>query len=177
MISGVLALIHTLFQIVLLRKGPEALPRSNVLLFVCLCLWIGAGIVVAVVLYEFKFRSLAIDMIASAVGLVCYVGVVVLYAKKERLQQMLAALLGCGAILAVTYTVVSSVLAILSDQDQAVAVWLVLGLLLWSVLLEGNILARTIDSHWYFGIAVAVAVVFLQIYIGSAMSPAETVAA
>ena len=34
--------------------------------------------------------------------------------------------------------------------------------LLWSIPVEGHIIARAIDRHWYIGILVAIGVFFLQ---------------
>lgn len=169
MIGDVLALLHTLFDIVLLRKGPDALPRSPILLMVCFGLWLLVGVIVAAVLYEFKFRILAIDMVTYAVALASYSSIVIFYGKSGRIQQMVAAMLGCGAVMALIYIMISSVLTPFLGADRAFATAFLLWL--WSIAVEGHVLARTIDSHWYFGIIIAMATLLLQFFLGTAMNP------
>jgi hypothetical protein len=48
--------------------------------------------------------------------------------------------------------------------------------LLWSVPVEGHILARTIDRHWYVGIVVAMAVFIFQFYLMYLLDPTPAVA-
>jgi hypothetical protein len=43
-------------------------------------------------------------------------------------------------------------------------------MLLWSVPVEGHIIARAMGRHWYIGILIAITVFVLQFVIYSAMS-------
>ena len=45
-------------------------------------------------------------------------------------------------------------------------------ILLWSVPVEGHIIARALGRHWYIGIVIAIGVFVLQYVIYSAMAPA-----
>ena len=45
--------------------------------------------------------------------------------------------------------------------------------LLWSVPVEGHIIARATDRHWYFGFLIAFTVFLLQIELSSFFNPIE----
>jgi hypothetical protein len=50
-------------------------------------------------------------------------------------------------------------------------------ILLWSIPVEGHIIARAIDRHWYVGIGAALAVFVFQLFLYGVLNPAvETVA-
>ena len=67
---------------------------------------------------------------------------------------MLSALIACGSLLAM-FSVAAGVL-ILPLLGDAVANAIGILIFFWSVPVKGHIVARTLDKHWFIGIAIAV---------------------
>ena len=111
----------------------------------------------------------------GVVGLAAYAALVVTSGHTSRLLQTITAIVGSGALISFMFIAVSIVLPPLFGLipvlgQNAVNVVATL-LLLWSIPVEGHIIARAIDRHWYFGIAVAMAVFIMQLYLYSAVNP------
>ena len=167
-----LALFETLFDIIRLRKGPDAIPRSTVLLLIVFALWLFAGIVVTVMTPEFDLADFVVGTFAGLAGLACYMAIVVLFGRSARLLQATIAVLGCGALLSLTSIAGSVFLTpFLSANLTNVIVTLIL---LWSVPVEGHIISRTIERHWYLGVAIAMAVFILQWVLYKQINPKAT---
>ncbi|MBU2678283.1 MAG: hypothetical protein KJP16_14535 [Gammaproteobacteria bacterium] len=166
----VLALFETLFDIVRLRKGPDAIPHSTVLLVIIVALWLLAGLVMMLLTAELDEKDFVVGTITGVAGLLCYTAVVVLSGKSARLMQAVMALLGCSALLSLMFVAGNVFLApFLSERITNFVVTLIL---LWTVPVEGHIISRTIDRHWYLGVAVAMAVFVFQLVLYSIIDPA-----
>jgi len=154
------AFLRTLFEIVAIRKGPDAIPHSWLLLNTATAMWFMPLFIAAVLVPGFGGAAVAVSVAGWALSLVCYAAVIVLAGYGSRLLQSLTAIIGCGAIIfvaQVTGLIVASLLL------GAVAAEIVVNLLLfWSVYVKGHIVARTIDREWYVGLVIAIAVFLLQ---------------
>jgi len=154
------AFIKTLFEIVTIRKGPDAIPHSWLLLNAATVMWFLPLVALVAVVQDFGRSAVAVLVASWALSLVCYAAVVVLAGYGSRLLQSLTAIIGCGAIIfvaQVTGLIVASLLL------GAVAAEIVVNLLLfWSVYVKGHIVARTINREWYVGLVIAIAVFLLQ---------------
>jgi len=147
--ANVLPLIRTLFDIVLLRKGPEDIPRSAILLLMSLGLWLLAA--------DFLNETFSLLL-----AVIFYSAVVVIAGHGQRVLQTITAIVGCGALLALSFT---AVFVFLGQFVGAIALELIVYLyLMWSVSVEGHIIARAIDRHWYIGILIALAAFALQFF-------------
>ncbi len=167
-----LALLETLFDIIRLRKGPDALPYSWALCLVVLMLWVVAGFAITLTTPEMDDRDFLVAMLTSVTGLACYAAIIVLRGRTSRLLQVVTAIVGCGALLSFLSVAVDvSLSSLLSDDAANIVVTLVL---LWSVPVEGHIIARAIDRHWYVGILIAMAVFILQLYLFALLNPDPT---
>jgi hypothetical protein len=166
----VLALIETLFDIIRLRKGPDAIPHSTVLFVVIVALWLFAGLIMTLLTAELDERDFVVGTITGIAGLLCYTAIVVLSGKRARLMQTVMALLGCGALLSLMFVAGNVFLTpFLSENISNLIVTLIL---LWTVPVEGHIISRAVDRHWYIGVIVAMAVFVFQLILYSAMDPA-----
>lgn len=170
----VLALLETLFDIVRLRKGPDAIPYSWIMSLVALTMWLVSGLVIMLMTPELDDRDYLISTFTGVVGLACYAGIVVLSDYTPRLLQTLTAILGCGALIGFLYIAAAVFLApFLGANITDLVVTLIL---LWSIPVEGHIIARTIERHWYVGIVAAMAVFVFQLFLYALLNPsAETV--
>ena len=164
-----LTLIETLFDIIRLRKGPDALPHSTVLLAIISAMWLLAGAVMTLMTAELDQRDFVTGTLTGIAGLICYSLIVVLFGKRARLVQALMAFLGCGALLSLIFVAGNVFLTpFLSENISSLIMTLVL---LWTVPVEGHIISRTIERHWYAGVAIAMAVFVLQLLLYAVMDP------
>jgi hypothetical protein len=166
-----LALFETLFDIIRLRKGPDAIPYSSVVFVMVVALWLGAGLVMTIMTPELGKHDFLIGTFTGLCGLSCYAGIVMVTGNKTRLLQTVTAILGCGAILSLLFVVGNVFLSpFLSKNITSLVATLIL---LWSIPVEGHIIARAINRHWYVGIVAAMAVFFLQLFVYSLVDPVE----
>ncbi len=166
-----LALFETLFDIIRLRKGPDAIPYSWLLCLIALTFWLFAGMAMTVMTDELGEQDFLLGTFTGVVGLASYASVVVLSGNTPRLLQTVTAILGCGAALSFLFLVGNAFLSpFLSENLTNLVVTLIL---LWSIPVEGHIIARAIDRHWYAGIVVAMTVFVFQLFLYSLLSPPE----
>ena len=167
-----LALFQTLFDIVRLRKGPEAIPYSWVLCLVVLTLWLLAGFAIALSTESIDDRDFLNSTFTGVVALACYAAIVVSSGHTSRLLQTATAILGCGALISFLYLVETVVLGPLVGEPVTTLIAMLI--VFWSVPVEGHIIARAIDRHWYVGIAAAMAVFVFQWFLYDFLSSNTT---
>lgn len=164
-----LALLQILFDIIRLRKGPDAIPYSPLLFTMIVAAWLFAGFAMTASTPEMDARDFVIGTLSGLAGLGCYAAVVLLAGKSPRLLQAATALLGCGALLSLIFVAANAALTpILAANTVNLIVTLIL---LWSVPVEGHIIARTIDRHWYIGLMIAMTVFVFQLLLYSMIDP------
>ena len=168
------ALIRTLFDIVRLRKGPDAIPHSAFLFVGIAAMWLLSGAAMTLFTAELEQKDFIIGTLTGIAGLLCYTAIVVFSGKRARLMQALTALLGCGALLSLVF--VAGNIFLTPFLSENIANLIMTLILLWTVPVEGHIIARTIDRHWYVGVVLAMAVFVFQLILYSAIDPA-TIAA
>lgn len=163
-----LALIRTLFEIVLLRKGPEAIPRSGVLLVLIVGLWIFSSLVALALINQFDESDFFLGLFSGMVGVLCYAALLVVSGYSARVLQTVSAILGCGALILLAF--VAEYVLFMPFLGQKITGPIAQLILLWSVPVEGHIIARAIERHWYIGILIAIGVFALQYVIYSIVS-------
>lgn len=125
-----------------------------------IALWVLAILIQVVAINEVDEFNFFLELFSALVGITCYSAVVIGFGQRARLTQTITALLGCGALLALIFTVALVLLQALGSQILlSLMVWSVV---LWSVSIKGHIIATTINQHWYAGLAIAVSVFVLQ---------------
>ena len=166
-----LALFETLFDIIRLRKGPDGIPHSPVVFVITMGLWLVAGVVMTIMTPELGKHDFLVGTFTGLCGLGCYAGIVMITGNKPRLLQTVTAILGCGAILSLLFVVTSVFLSpFLSKNITSLVATLIL---LWSIPVEGHIIARAINRHWYVGVVAAMAVFVFQLFVYGLVDPAE----
>ena len=153
-------LIRTLFDIVLLRKGPDAVPHSGLLFVMVLGMWLFSSLVGLVLIDRFDENDFFLGLFSGIVGIACYSVVVVLGGYSSRLLQTITTLIGCGALIFLAF--VAEYVLFRPFMGERITGLIANLILLWSVPVEGHIIARAINRHWYIGILVAIAVFALQ---------------
>lgn len=164
-----LALVETLFAIIRLKKGPDAIPYSWFLCLITMTMWLFAGLAMTAMTEELGEADFLLGTFTGVAGLACYASIIVLSGHTPRLLQTVTAILGCGAVLSLLFIVGNVLLApLLGASVTDLVVTLVL---LWSIPVEGHIIARAIDRHWYVGIVAAMAVFVFQLFLYSLLNP------
>lgn len=164
-----LALVETLFAIIRLKKGPDAIPYSWFLCLITMTMWLFAGLAMTAMTEELGEADFLLGTFTGVAGLGCYASIIVLSGYTPRLLQTVTAILGCGAVLSLLFIVGNVLLApVLGASVTDLVVTLVL---LWSIPVEGHIIARAIDRHWYVGIVAAMAVFVFQLFLYSLLNP------
>ena len=170
-----LALLKTLFDILRLKKGPDAIPYSWLITLITLMLWLVAGFVIAAMTEGMSDEDFLIGTFTGVAGLACYAAIVVMSGHTPRLLQTVTAILGCGALLSFLFVVGTLVLTPLLSANMTNLIMTLV--LLWSIPVEGHIIARAINRHWYVGIVAALAVFVFQLFLYAYLNPTvETVA-
>lgn len=155
-------LFKTFYDIILLRKGPEDLPASVVLLAVAAVLWCFTFGLAYAVFEWLDSTRLVIAAAASLLAIGTYQFLLFITGRSARTLQTQTALIGCGSVISLVY-IALLVLSGRFDQQVAVVLEIVAQLVsLWSVPVKGHIVGRAIDVHWYVGIAIAGGVFVLQ---------------
>ena len=164
------AFIKTLFEIVIIRKGPDAIPYSWLLLNTATAMWFLPLLIAVVLVPGFGAAAAAVSTASWALSIACYTFVIVLAGHGSRSLQSLTAIIGCGAIIFLAQVASLVVLSLaLGAVFAQVAVYL---LLFWSIHVKGHIISRAIDRDWYVGLVIAIAVFLLQYAFSTAVSPA-----
>lgn len=162
-------LLQTLFDITLLRRGPEELPHAWLVLHLCIGLWLLALLATAVMIPNFDSDDVWISAGSAVVGVVSYVALLVVFGFSARILQTLSALIGCGAL--ISFAMLAVLVLMTPFVGPNIANLGAFLLLVWSVPVKGHIIARAIDRHWYAGIAIALAIFLLQLAFTQAMTP------
>ncbi len=89
-----LPLLQTLFDIALLRKGPEHIPRSVVMLVMAIVFWLLVRLAMLVFDEGFDEYSFIIELFSAFLAAVCYSAVIIISGQRPRLLQSLSAIIG-----------------------------------------------------------------------------------
>ena len=165
---NVLVILRTLFDIVLLRKGPESIPHSSLLFTWIVGFWLLSSFAVLTLIEQYDRSDFVIGLFTAMVGLGCYTVTVVMAGFPSRVLQTMSAILGCGAL--ISFAFVAEFTLFTPFLGQNITALFAQLILLWSVPVEGHIIARAINRHWYIGIVIAIIVFILQYVIYRAMT-------
>ncbi len=143
----------------MLRKGPEHVPDSIIVLFVALLL-LAISTFCSAVLTAGGTDTALPSLTASFAGYGLYIAVLGVSGFVRRSVPTIACIMACGSLLSIL-TVAAFVLLnpFLGATIASIVAWLIL---IWSVPVKGHIIARAIERHWYFGVAIALAIFIMQ---------------
>lgn len=154
-------LLKTFFDIILLRKGPEHVPASPLVLLIAIGLMVLSVFCATVLIPSTDEQDYFLIYASSAVGLLVYSGVLLVTGHGRRLLPVLSTIIACGSILTLLFVAEYVLLQpFLGTRIASIGATLII---FWSVPVEGHIIARAIQQHWFAGIAIAMIVFILQI--------------
>ena len=155
-------LIQIFIDIAFHRRGPEDLPSQAFLL--------GAVMVVALVVSTVSlvmlgngFGTAVLETgVSLVVFLVFYRVLLTLAGRPERFTQTVTALLGTSVLLSLIAMPLLLTLGENAEEVPPLTVFLLLGLLLWSLDIAGFIISRALERHYALGVTIAVGFFLLE---------------
>ncbi len=155
-----LPFLQTLFDIALLRKGPEHIPRSVVFLLMAMALWFVSALTALALIDRFDESDFILEIFSALIAVAFYSAIVIVARQRPRLTQTISAIIGCGALLTLVFVAAYAMLKpFIGAGFMTLVAWLIL---LWSVSVKGHIIASAINRHWYIGLSISVTVFVLQ---------------
>lgn len=160
MLTALSTISKAFFDICLLRKGPQDLPKSTVLLVLCLFMY-----TVIHVLLTLQSRSLVDALMVSFVDVGFLLLVTSLILKQhqhlDRWHQTMTALFGTGVILGIF--IFPLILGGIMNQPEAwirqIIVLLFLIMIVWNVAVLAHIVRHAISTS--MGIAIMIAILYI----------------
>jgi hypothetical protein len=152
----------------MLRKGPEQVPDSWLVFIIALILMQFASFVAATLINLGDDYSYLLTFITNLLGLGIYAAILFVTGFLSRFVPIVSAILVCGSILTLLF--VAAYVMLSPFLGSGIAVIIATLIIIWSVPVEGHIIARGIGRHWYFGIAIAMIVFILQYAFQSSMT-------
>jgi hypothetical protein len=146
-------LLKTFIDIILLRKGPEHVPDSWVVL-----VFSGSLLLLSTLVSAALVQSAETD--SNLIGYVLFWLVLAVTGFARRVVPTMASIMACGSILTILMVAAAIIIApALGGSMAAIVFWMIL---FWSVRVKGHIIARAIERHWYTGTAIAVTIFIMQ---------------
>lgn len=139
----------------LLRPGPDKLPRSWLVFFVTLVISVLVSMSVSEIVLSGIDPMHDVTLLLAILNVGFYFVVLQVTGYPERFVQTAIAILGADAVL--TFFYMGGFLAVELVADKSTAFTLAWFISCWSVSVEGHIIARAIERHWLVGIAIALA--------------------
>ena len=165
----VLVLLKTYLDMIALRKGPDAIPASWLVVYVSLALLATAWFVQIALLDNVGEGRAWPALAGYALALSFYSSVIVLFGFPRRVKQALASIIACGSILAVVAVAELTLLSPLLGPGVAgplsTLIWY------WSVPVKGHIMAHAIGQHWFVGVTIAIAAFIMRIGVETVFAP------
>ena len=158
-------------DILLLRRGPQDLPASRSLLATLILLNLLAGSLLFSSEGQASSESLQ-SVVDVALSLAMYTAVLNFRGFRERVLQTLIAFTGTGLLL----TLILFPISLLIGQDaeslfSVVGRLMFLGLLIWSLAVDGNIFRHSLSTSMLVGTGIAVVIFIARVYILESMWP------
>jgi len=170
--SSLRAILNPFIQICLLRRGPQDLPTSGILLAIALA----AHTVMSILLSKVSL-SAAFAMLSGVVDTVLLVvltgALLTVQRRNARLIQTLTALAGTGAIITVIALPISGWLHG-ADQAAGEGVFALLLLLIltgWSLAIAGHIFRHALSVPYFVGLVLAVVFYWISISVFRSLFP------
>ena len=163
-----LILLQTYFDMLALRKGPDAIPRSWVIFLVSIGMLLISSYFASALIDGMREQNYFMTFFGYSLGLVFYASVLFITGFAGRMLQTISAIVACGAIITLLYVIEYLVFKNLFGGEFASLVGILI--IFWSVPVEGHIIARAIQQHKFVGITIAMAALILQLGFQSAFT-------
>jgi len=163
MLTALSTISKAFLDICLLKKGPEDLPKSSVLLFLCLFMYTLIDVLLTVQSRPFEY-ALMVSLVD--VGFLLLVTSLILkqHQKLDRWHQTMTALFGTGVILGIF--IFPLVFGGGQNQYEAwvqqIIVFLFLIMVIWNVAVLAHIVRHAISTSMGIGIMIAILYIWMS---------------
>ena len=164
-----ITLFKTFLEIILFRRGPESVPHSSALFVIVVAIWLMVGVVGIAAADSYSGSALLVDLILTITAFTLYALVINAFGKSERIIRALTSILGCGAVFGAALFGSRWLLSIWLGEDQVITAAQLI--LLWSILVEGHIIAGAIERPRVIGFLIALAVFMAQLQLITLLQP------
>lgn len=164
-----ITLFKTFLEIILFRRGPESVPHSSALFVIVVAIWLMVGVVGIAAADSYSGSALLVDLILTITAFTLYALVINAFGKSERIIRALTAILVCGAVFGAALFGSRWLLSIWLGEDQVITAAQLI--LLWSILVEGHIIAGAIERPRVIGFLIALAVFMAQLQLITLLQP------
>lgn len=161
-----LRLLKTFVDIIAIRKGPDSVPGSWIVLSVAFLLMLLSSYAVIAVAGNERTNYVN-TFVAYSLGIVFYAAIIFLAGHSARMLASVSSIIACGAIVSLLFVAELALFTPLFGVDAARQIAYMI--ILWSVPVEGHIMARTIDRSWLAGTGIAIVALFVQVGLQSAL--------
>jgi hypothetical protein len=151
MLANLRALLGVIVDIVLLRRGPEHLPASNVLLAIMIGVYLLVDSMVSVWLNAFDAKRLITLAIGITATLVWYHFALIIVKKRERFAQLLTGLFAVSILFTPLFIPMANTIVAQSAAKQEPSqafVLLMLGVLVWAMVIYVRMVRAAFEWQW-----------------------------
>ena len=152
----------------MLRKGPEQIPDSWLVFLFSLLLMTFATFVAATLINLGEDYSHLLTLVTNLLGIAIYSAVLFATGFINRFVPILSAVVACSSILSLLFVAAYVMLSPFLGGNFAVIIATLI--IIWSIPVEGHIIAKGIEQHWYVGIVIAMIVFSVQYAFQSSMT-------
>lgn len=172
-----LVYVQALINIALRRLGPEDLPDSGFLLGLTLAAYLLLQVPLAWIAYGPTTEIVTTIAVVALLRVVFMWALLQLTGLQSRFRQALTALLGTSALLSLLSIPFSiwREATIAVQPSTALPSISILAIMLWSLVIDGHILARTLSKPFAVGLMVAVAYFFVHMRVLFELMPEPVV--
>ena len=169
-------LVKTWLDLCLLRKGPEDLPASGILLGLSLCCYVLVSLLVAA---PSSGIAGAVPLALVDVGMLTVFVTALLYlqGKTARINQTLSALAGSGSLMGLLALPLVLLVDTAQPAEQVPAVlagfWL--SLLIWNLFVMAHIMRHALSSSFAIGLGAAVLYALVSMQVVATLFPQQAV--
>ena len=163
MLTDLSTLSKAFLDICLLRKGPQDLPKSSVLLTLCLILYTALDVLLTVQTRPFT-DALLVSLVDVGFLLLATSLILKQHRHIERLGQTMTALFGTGVILGIFIfpLVYGGVQNQYEDWLQQIIVLLFLVMVIWNITVLAHIVRHAISTSMGIGIMIAILYIWMS---------------
>lgn len=163
------ALFRIIWQIAILRQGPQVLPTSSALLWLVLGAHWLTGVILAA--YTLPFDEAMLSALVGTLIMVALVhALLLMHRLQHRFVQTLSALAACEALLGVIAVPLTAWFYMGGDIRDIAAMFSLL-LLGWNIAIAANIFRHALNISMGMGFLFAVGYTLVSISLGSFIGP------
>ncbi|MGB5244975.1 MAG: hypothetical protein WBM54_01440 [Woeseia sp.] len=155
-----LLLFKTFVDILALRKGPQHVPPSGVVLLIAIAMLLFSSYAAATLVGVREGHSYALAFLAYLLGIAFYAAIIFVSGHAARMMSAISSIIACGALITLSFVAAFVLLGPLLGPNVAGLIATLI--IFWSVPVEGHIMAVTINQHWFVGIGIAMIAFVLQ---------------